>query len=73
MKEAKKFQKSYFDVLGICCPSEIPLIDNILKPLDGIIEVNVIVASRTVIVIHDNELISEIQIGNSLSLLPSPL
>ncbi|KAL5699485.1 hypothetical protein ACHQM5_030379 [Ranunculus cassubicifolius] len=64
--EAKKLQKSYFDVLGICCSSEIPLINNALKPLGGVIEVNVIVASRTVIVIHDNELISQIQIVRAL-------
>ncbi|KAL0308310.1 UNVERIFIED_CONTAM: putative cadmium/zinc-transporting ATPase HMA4 [Sesamum radiatum] len=32
----KKFQKSYFDVLGLCCSSEIPLIERILSPLDGI-------------------------------------
>lgn len=60
---AKKFQKSYFDVLGLCCSSEVPLVENILKPLEGVKEVSVIVPSRTVIVVHDSLLISQIQIG----------
>ncbi|XP_042939293.1 cadmium/zinc-transporting ATPase HMA2-like isoform X2 [Carya illinoinensis] len=58
----KRLQKSYFDVLGLCCSSEVPLIENILKPLDGVMEVSVIVPSRTVIVVHDNLLISQLQI-----------
>lgn len=62
-KAVKKLQKSYFDVLGICCPSEVPLIENLLKPLDGVKEITVIVATRTVIVVHDSFLISQIQIG----------
>ncbi|KAF6157869.1 hypothetical protein GIB67_023270 [Kingdonia uniflora] len=60
-------QKSYFDVLGLCCSSEVPLIEGILKPLEGIKEVNVIVASRTVIVVHDNGVISENQIVKALN------
>ena len=64
---AIKFQKSYFDVLGLCCSSEVPLIENILKPLEGVKEVSVIVPSRTVIVVHDSLLISQLQIGNIFS------
>ncbi|KAK9099734.1 hypothetical protein Scep_023164 [Stephania cephalantha] len=63
----KNFQKSYFDVLGICCTSEVPLIEKILRPLDGVHEVSVIVPSRTVIVIHDNLLISQTQIVKALN------
>lgn len=59
----KKLQKSYFDVLGLCCSSEIPLIESILKQLDGVKDVSVIVASRTVIVVHDSLLVSQTQIG----------
>ncbi|KAJ7949887.1 Cadmium/zinc-transporting ATPase 3 [Quillaja saponaria] len=62
-----KFQKSYFDVLGLCCSSEVTLIENILKPLDGIREVSVIVPSRTVIVDHDSLLISKVQIVKALN------
>lgn len=56
-------QKSYFDVLGLCCSSEVPLIENILKSLDGVKEFSVIVPSRTVIVVHDNLVISQLEIG----------
>lgn len=64
--EGKKVnqQKSYFDVLGICCPSEVPLIERILKSMDGVITVSVIVPSKTVIVVHDSIVVSQLQIGN---------
>ncbi|CAN6813143.1 unnamed protein product [Brassica oleracea var. botrytis] len=66
-KTKKKWQKSYFDVLGICCSSEVPLIENILKSLDGVKEYSVIVPSRTVIVVHDSLLISPFQIAKALN------
>ncbi|KAJ4888969.1 putative cadmium/zinc-transporting ATPase HMA4 [Raphanus sativus] len=66
-KTKQKWQKSYFDVLGICCPSEVPLIVNILKSLDGIKEYSVIVPTRTVIVVHDSLLISPSQIVKALN------
>ncbi|XP_048227705.1 putative inactive cadmium/zinc-transporting ATPase HMA3 isoform X2 [Ricinus communis] len=66
-KAAKKHQKSYFDVLGLCCSSEVPLIENILKSLDGVKEYSVIVPTRTVIVVHDNLLISQLQIVKALN------
>lgn len=56
-------EKSYFDVLGLCCSSEVPLIEKLLKPLDGVHHVSVIVPTRTVIVLHDVSLISTFQIG----------
>ncbi|KAL0922172.1 hypothetical protein M5K25_006139 [Dendrobium thyrsiflorum] len=65
--ESKNFQKSYFDVLGLCCSSEIPLIEKILKPLDGIQKVSVIVPSKTVIVLHDTQIISQLQIVKALN------
>lgn len=57
-KEAK-YHKSYFDVLGICCTSEVPLIEKILKPLNGVNKVSVVVPAKTVIVVHDSNLISQ--------------
>ncbi|KAG5378099.1 hypothetical protein IGI04_025941 [Brassica rapa subsp. trilocularis] len=66
-KTKKKWQKSYFDVLGICCPSEVPIIENILKSLEGIKEYSVIVPTRTVIVVHDSLLISPSQIAKALN------
>ncbi|KAE9609870.1 putative hydrolase [Lupinus albus] len=65
--QEKKLQKSYFDVLGLCCSSEVPLIENILKPLVGVKDVSVIVPSRTVIVVHDILLISQLEILKALN------
>ena len=62
-KKLGKLEKSYFEVLGLCCSSEVPLIEKILKPLDGVVQVSVIVPSRTVIVLHDPNLISNLQLG----------
>lgn len=66
-KKGGGLQKSYFDVLGICCSSEIPVIENILKEIEGIKEIRVIVATRTVIVLHDNLLVSQTQIVKALN------
>ncbi|KAJ3696266.1 hypothetical protein LUZ60_001643 [Juncus effusus] len=63
----RNLQKSYFDVLGLCCPSEVPLIERILGPLEGVEKVSVIVPSRTVIVVHDSLLISPAQIVKALN------
>ncbi|PWA63993.1 heavy metal atpase 4 [Artemisia annua] len=62
-----KREKSYFDVLGLCCSSEVPLIEKILKPIEGVHEVSVIVPSRTVIVVHDPMLVSQLQIVKALN------
>ncbi|XP_052200223.1 putative inactive cadmium/zinc-transporting ATPase HMA3 isoform X2 [Diospyros lotus] len=66
-KASRKFQKSYFEVLGLCCTSEVPLIEKILKPLDGVKDVTVIVPTRTVIVVHDSLAISQLQIVKALN------
>lgn len=70
MNETKKLSKSYFDVLGICCTSEVVLVEKILKNLEGVKEVSVIVTTKTVIVIHDSLLISQQQIGKKDSYKP---
>ncbi|XP_022929621.1 putative inactive cadmium/zinc-transporting ATPase HMA3 isoform X1 [Cucurbita moschata] len=62
-----KFERSHFDVLGICCSSEVPLIENILKPLEGIKQISVIVPTRTLIVVHDSLLVSQLQIVKALN------
>ncbi|CAF2147846.1 unnamed protein product [Brassica napus] len=66
-KNEKKMTKSYFDVLGICCTSEVPLIENILNSLDGVKEYSVIVPTRTVIVVHDSLIISQFNIVKALN------
>ena len=67
VRRENKFERSHFDVLGICCSSEVPLIENILKPLEGIKQISVIVPTRTLIVVHDSLLVSQLQIGTLLS------
>ncbi|KAJ0985173.1 hypothetical protein J5N97_003529 [Dioscorea zingiberensis] len=62
-----KYEKSYFDVLGLCCTSEVPLIEKILKPIAGVQKVSVIVPSRTVIVVHDTLLVSQLDIVKALN------
>ncbi|KAL3504247.1 hypothetical protein ACH5RR_034088 [Cinchona calisaya] len=63
----KEFQKSYFDALGICCSSEVGLVESIVKSLDGVQEVSVIVPTKTVIVLHDSSLVSQLQIVKALN------
>ncbi|KAL0337139.1 UNVERIFIED_CONTAM: Cadmium/zinc-transporting ATPase HMA2 [Sesamum calycinum] len=63
----QKFQKSYFDVLGLCCSSEIPIIEKILASLDGIKDFSVILPTKTLIVVHDSLLISQLQIVKALN------
>ncbi|KAL8096757.1 putative inactive cadmium/zinc-transporting ATPase HMA3 [Apium graveolens] len=62
-----KVEKSYLYVSGICCNSEIPLIEKLLKQLEGVVEVTVIVPSKTVIVLHHSLHISQLQIVNALN------
>jgi len=40
-------------VAGLCCPSEAPIIDRILKPMPGVQTISIDVASKTVMVRHD--------------------
>ncbi|KAL8509685.1 hypothetical protein ACS0TY_016776 [Phlomoides rotata] len=63
----EKFEKSYFDVLGLCCSSEVPLIEKILNSLDGIKDFSVVVPTKTVIVVHDSLQISQLQIVKALN------
>ncbi|XP_055822565.1 putative inactive cadmium/zinc-transporting ATPase HMA3 isoform X2 [Solanum dulcamara] len=65
--ETNMLSKSYFDVLGICCTSEVVLVEKILKNLEGVKEVSVIVTTKTVIVIHDSIIISQLQIVKALN------
>lgn len=59
-------QKTYLEVLGICCPSEVPLIERILERIDGVVTVSVIVPSKTVIVVHRPLLVSQLEIGKHI-------
>jgi copper chaperone CopZ len=50
--------KSSFFVSGICCASEIPAINSILDPLNGVDKVTINVTNKTVYVYHQFELMS---------------
>ncbi|XP_012699297.1 cadmium/zinc-transporting ATPase HMA3 isoform X2 [Setaria italica] len=53
-----KWEKTYLDVLGVCCSAEVALVERLLAPIDGIRGVTVVVPSRTVIVEHDPAAVS---------------
>ncbi|KAL8152532.1 hypothetical protein V2J09_010292 [Rumex salicifolius] len=63
----QRIQKTYFDVLGLCCSSEIALIERILTSIQGVKDVSVIVPSKTVIVMHDSALVSPFDIAKVLN------
>ncbi|KAE8672599.1 hypothetical protein F3Y22_tig00111837pilonHSYRG00674 [Hibiscus syriacus] len=46
----------------MCWDYVVPLIENILKSFEGVKQVSVIVPTRTVIIIHDDLLVSQLQI-----------
>ena len=50
--------KSSFFVSGICCASEIPAINSILEPLNGVDKVTINVTNKTVYVYHQFDLMS---------------
>ncbi|XP_043691100.1 putative inactive cadmium/zinc-transporting ATPase HMA3 isoform X2 [Telopea speciosissima] len=66
-KPEEDVKRTYFDVLGLCCSSEVPMIENIMKPLYGVKEVSVIAPTKTVIVVHDNLIISQTEIVTVLN------
>ncbi|KAG0569195.1 hypothetical protein KC19_6G072400 [Ceratodon purpureus] len=59
--------KTTLDVMGICCPSEVPLIKKLLGPLTGVEEVSVNVTSKTVLVLHDQLLVTDVQLVKVLN------
>lgn len=64
--------KTTLDVMGICCPSEVPLIKKLLDPLPGVEEVSVNVTAKTVLVLHDQLVVTDVQLGASSNLMSSP-
>lgn len=62
----REWQKTYLDVLGVCCSAEVALVERLLAPLDGVRAVSVVVPSRTVVVEHDPAAVSQSRIGNQL-------
>jgi Cd2+/Zn2+-exporting ATPase len=65
-RKAGESEKTYLDVLGICCTAEVALVERLLSPIDGVRAVTVVVPSRTVIVEHDAAVVSQFHIGNRI-------
>ncbi|CAL5076307.1 unnamed protein product [Urochloa decumbens] len=59
-----EWEKTYLDVLGVCCSAEVALVERLLSPIPGVRKVTVVVPSRTVIVEHDPAAASHSHIGN---------
>ena len=55
------------NVQGICCPSEVPLINRLLKDLPGVSNINVNVTQRTTTVTHDNSMTSATDLVRALN------
>ncbi|XP_066393644.1 cadmium/zinc-transporting ATPase HMA3-like [Miscanthus floridulus] len=62
-----KWEKTYLDVLGVCCSAEVALVERLLKPIDGVRAVTVVVPSRTVVVEHDPAAVSQSHIVKVLN------
>ncbi|RLM87554.1 putative inactive cadmium/zinc-transporting ATPase HMA3 [Panicum miliaceum] len=62
-----KWEKTYLDVLGVCCSAEVALVERLLAPIDGVRAVTVVVPSRTVIVEHDPAAVSQSRIVKALN------
>ncbi|PUZ69078.1 hypothetical protein GQ55_2G079700 [Panicum hallii var. hallii] len=66
-RKAAAWEKTYLDVLGICCTTEVALVERLLSPIDGVRAVTVVVPSRTVIVEHDAAAVSQLHIVKVLN------
>ncbi|CAD6220587.1 unnamed protein product [Miscanthus lutarioriparius] len=62
-----KLEKTYLDVLGVCCSAEVALVERLLKPIDGVRAVTVVIPSRTVVVEHDPAAVSQSHIVKVLN------
>ncbi|KAL6639010.1 hypothetical protein ACP70R_022740 [Stipagrostis hirtigluma subsp. patula] len=62
-----KWEKTYLDVLGVCCSAEVALVERLLAPLAGVRAVSVVVPSRTVVVEHDPAAVSQSHIVSALN------
>lgn len=70
-----QWDKTYLDVLGVCCSAEVALVERLLSPLAGVRTVSVVVPSRTVVVQHDPAAVSQSHIGTktpSFTFKPKP-
>ncbi|XP_010048587.2 putative inactive cadmium/zinc-transporting ATPase HMA3 isoform X1 [Eucalyptus grandis] len=60
-------EKTYLEVLGLCCASEVPLVEKILRAFDGVNDISVIIPTKTVIVLHDPLIVSQSKLVEALN------
>jgi len=59
--------KSQFFVEKICCASELPAINAIVGPIDGVVDFKVNTTTKTLYVVHNVDVVSAGDIGNALN------
>jgi copper chaperone CopZ len=59
--------RSHFFVQHICCASEIPAINSIVEPIQGVSAVSINVTTKTVYVDHDTSFVSALDICEALN------
>lgn len=59
--------RSTIHVTGICCASEIPMINSILQPLDGVSELSVITTTKLVHVSHNPKIVTALELTSALN------
>ncbi|KAI3440119.1 HMA domain-containing protein, partial [Psidium guajava] len=60
-------EKTYMEVLGLCCATEVALVEKILRQVDGVNDISVIVPTKTVIVLHDPLIVSQSKLVEALN------
>eukprot|EP00243_Klebsormidium_subtile_P013097 TRINITY_DN83_c0_g1_i11.p1 TRINITY_DN83_c0_g1~~TRINITY_DN83_c0_g1_i11.p1 ORF type:complete len:641 (+),score=56.00 TRINITY_DN83_c0_g1_i11:156-2078(+) len=65
--QSRESQKVVLDVLGLCCPSEVPLVLGILEPIVGVVKVTVNVPAKTVVVLFNPALVTDLQLVKALN------
>ncbi|XP_039163873.1 cadmium/zinc-transporting ATPase HMA3-like isoform X1 [Eucalyptus grandis] len=60
-------EKTYLEVLGLCCATEVALVEKILRQLDGINDISIIIPTKTVIVLHDPLIVSQSTLVEALN------
>ena len=66
--EQKKEVESKLFVREICCPAEVPMINDVLMPLDGVYNVKVNTTTKNVYVKHDPDIIDATKIVAALNI-----
>eukprot|EP00980_Cylindrotheca_fusiformis_P021927 scaffold8755_cov145-Cylindrotheca_fusiformis.AAC.4 len=64
---AASMVKSTFFVKGICCAAEIPMVNSVVQPLQGVANVSIVTMTKLVHVMHDPSVITAQEILHALN------